>query len=53
LLKLRPELPEDFEKMPIFSKSSPNSLQVKKGQNIYNKAQYEKPKHLHQTSFET
>jgi hypothetical protein len=25
----------------------------KKGQNIYNKAQFESPKHLHQTTFET
>jgi hypothetical protein len=29
---------------PIFSKSSQNSLQAKKGQNIYNKAQFERPK---------
>ncbi len=33
--------------------SSPNSLKAKKGQNIYNKAQFESPKHLHQTSWET
>jgi hypothetical protein len=38
---------------PIFQKSSPNSLQAKKGQNIYNKAQFESPKDLHQTTFET
>jgi hypothetical protein len=38
---------------PIFQKSSPNNLQVKKGQNIYNKAQFESPKHLRQTPFET
>jgi hypothetical protein len=37
----------------IFSKNSPKSCQVKKGQNIYNKAQFENPKHLHQTTFET
>ncbi len=36
-----------FEKMPNFSKSSLNSLQAQKGQNIYNKAQFESPKHLH------
>ncbi len=30
---------------PIFQKSSPNSFQAKKGQNIYNKAQFENPKH--------
>jgi hypothetical protein len=42
-----------FEKAPNFSKSSPSSLQAKKGQNIYNKAQFESPKHLHQTIFET
>jgi hypothetical protein len=36
--------PEDLEKkLQDFSKSSPNSLQVKKGQNIYNKAQFESP----------
>ncbi len=29
------------------------SHQVKKGQNIYNKAQFEDPKHLHQTTFKT
>jgi hypothetical protein len=39
--------------LPNFSKSSPNSLQAKKGQNIYNKAQFESQKHLHQTPFET
>ncbi len=33
--------------------SSPNSLEAKKGQNIYNKAQFESPKHLHQTTWET
>ncbi len=35
-----------------FFKNSPKSLQVKKGQNIYNKARFESPKHLHQTTFE-
>jgi hypothetical protein len=40
------------KKLPNFSKSSSKSLQRKKGQNIYNKAQYESPKHLHQTTFE-
>jgi hypothetical protein len=39
--------------LPNFSKSSPKSFQVKQGQNIYNKAQFESPKHLHQTFFET
>jgi hypothetical protein len=38
---------------PNFSKSNPKSLQGKKGQNIYNKAQFESPKHLLQTTFET
>ncbi len=42
-----------WKKSPNFSKSSPKSLQVKKGQNIYNKAQFESQKHLHQTTFET
>ncbi len=41
------------KKLPNFSKSSPNSLQSKKGQNVYNKAQFESPKHQHQTTFET
>jgi hypothetical protein len=41
------------QKLPILSKSSPNSLRAKKGQNIYIKAQFESPKHLHQTTFET
>jgi hypothetical protein len=39
--------------LPNFSKSSPESLQVKKGQNVYYKAQFESPKHQHQTTFET
>jgi hypothetical protein len=39
--------------MPNFSKKSQKSCQVKKGQNIYNKAQFESPKHIHQTTFET
>jgi len=42
-----------FEKnRPIFVKRSPNILKAKKGQNIYNKAQFEREKHLHQTTFE-
>jgi hypothetical protein len=42
-----------FKKLPKFSMISPKSSQVKKGQNIYNKAQFESPKHQHQTTFET
>ncbi len=43
-----------FEKeFAQFFKISPRLLQVKKGQNIYNKAQFENPKHLHQITFET
>jgi hypothetical protein len=42
-----------LKNLQFFSKSSPNSLQAKKRQNIYNKAQYESPKHLHQTTLET
>jgi len=38
---------------PNFSKNSPKSHQVKKGQNIYNKAQFESPKPLQQTTFVT
>jgi hypothetical protein len=41
------------ENLPNISKSSPSGLQVKKGQNIYNRAQFENTKHLHQTTFET
>jgi hypothetical protein len=37
----------------IFQRIAQKSCQVKKGQNIYNKAQFESPKHLHQTTFET
>ncbi len=37
----------------FFSKNSPKSHQVKKGQNICNKAQFQSPKHLHETTFET
>ncbi len=33
--------------------SSHRNCQAKKGQNIYNKAQFESPKYLHQTTFET
>jgi hypothetical protein len=39
------------KKSPNFSKSCP-VLKPKKCQNIYNKAQFESPKHLHQTTFE-
>ena len=43
-----------FEKKPKFSKSSPNSIQEKKkSHNIYNKAQFESPKYVHQITFET
>jgi hypothetical protein len=39
-----------FEKSPIFQKVAQTA---KKGQNISNKAQFESPKNLHQTTFET
>jgi hypothetical protein len=39
--------------LPNFSKNSPKICQVKKGQNIYTKAQFESPKHLHQSTFKT
>ncbi len=39
-------------KLPKFSKSSPKSLQTEKCQNIYNKAQIESQKYLHQNTFE-
>jgi hypothetical protein len=41
------------KKIAKFSKSSPKSCQVKKRQNINNKAQFESQKHLQQTTFET
>jgi hypothetical protein len=34
-------------------KKLPKKSLIKKGQNIHNKAQFESPKHLHQTTFET
>jgi hypothetical protein len=39
------------KKLPTFSKNSPKSHQVKNGQNIYNKAQFESPNHLQQTRY--
>jgi hypothetical protein len=40
-----------FEKNhPIFQKVAQT---VQKDQNIYNKVQFESPKHVHQTTFET
>jgi hypothetical protein len=38
---------------PIFQKVAPKVSKTKKCQNIYNKAQIESPKYLHQTTFET
>jgi hypothetical protein len=38
---------------PIFQKEAQNVSKSKRGQNGYNKAQFESPKHLHQTTFET
>jgi hypothetical protein len=52
--KLTPRVTNNWEKkLPKFSKNSPKSHQVKKCQNIYNKAQFENSKHPHQTTFET
>jgi hypothetical protein len=42
-----------FKNLANFSKSSQKSVQVKNVLNIYIKAQFESPKHLHQTTFET
>jgi hypothetical protein len=39
--------------LPNFSKNSPKSCKVKKGQNTYKKAQFESPKHQQQTTFDT
>jgi hypothetical protein len=41
-----------FEKSPIFQKVAQTVSKPRKGQNIYNKAQFESPKHLHETTFE-
>jgi hypothetical protein len=41
------------KKLPNFSKNGPKSCQVKKAQNIYNKAEFESSKHLHQTTCKT
>jgi hypothetical protein len=46
--------PDDKKKnLPNFLKNSQKSCQVKKSQNIYNKAQFENPEHLYQTTFKT
>jgi hypothetical protein len=45
--------PEYLKKHPIFQKVGLTVSKPKKCQNIYNKAQSESPKHLHQTTFET
>jgi hypothetical protein len=37
----------------IFQRIAQKATNSKKGQIIYNKAQFESPKHLHQTTFET
>jgi hypothetical protein len=37
----------------IFQRIAQKVTKSKKGQNIYNKAQFGSPKHLHQTTFET
>jgi hypothetical protein len=43
-----------FEKnCQIFQKVAQKVAKSKKGQNIYNKAQFESPKHLEETTFET
>jgi hypothetical protein len=41
------------KKLPNFSKNSPKVAKSKKGQNIYNKDQFDSPKNLHQRTFET
>jgi hypothetical protein len=41
------------ENLPIFWKTSPNNNEAIRFQNIYVKAQFENPKHVHQTTFET
>ncbi len=43
-----------FEKnSPNFEKVAQKVSKSKEGQNIYNKAQFESPKHVHQATFET
>ncbi len=41
------------KKLPNFSKIAQKVAKSKKGQNIHNKDQFESPKHLQQTTFET
>ncbi len=54
LVKLTPGWPEDKRKnLPNFSKIAQKVAKSKKGQNIYNNAQFESQKHLRQTTFET
>jgi len=37
----------------IFERIAEKVAKSKQGQNIYNKAQFESPKHLHQTTYKT
>jgi hypothetical protein len=37
----------------IFQRIAQKVAKSKNGKNIYNKAKFESPKHLHQTTFET
>ncbi len=41
------------KKLAKFFKEEPKKLPSQKSQNINNKAQFENPKHLHQTTFKT
>jgi hypothetical protein len=44
---------ENLKKLTIFKKVAQTVSKAKRGQNIYNKAQFESPEHLHQTTFGT
>jgi len=51
----RPKWPDDWKKKirRIFQRIAQKVAKSKKGQNIYSKAQFENPKHLHRTTFKT
>jgi hypothetical protein len=44
---------EKEKNQQFFQRIAQKVAKSKKGQNIYNKAQFESPKHLHHTTFET
>jgi hypothetical protein len=45
------QIDQKIKKLPNSSKNSPKVAKSKKAKNIYNKAQFESPKHLQQNHF--